>query len=82
MTLFEFAYSLHLTHNMLVEMDGRISQTVFYVTIFSKLRLKGNKFEISGKILAAKVNSAFGVTLDTQGKLWTVGSFAAVNDLE
>ena len=46
-TLFEFACLQHLTHNMMVEMDGNISRVSFCSTIFSKLNFNGMKF---GKI--------------------------------
>ena len=38
-TLFEFACSLYLTCNMVLEMDGSISRVLICIMIFSILRL-------------------------------------------
>ena len=80
-TLFEFACSLYLTCNMVLDMDGSISWVIISISwvllcfmIFSMLRLYGIKFRINQKekILLGKVTPGFGVTLDGIGKLWTV----------
>ena len=46
-TLFEFACSLHLTCNMVLEMDGGISRVLLCIMIFSILRLYGIKFSMN-----------------------------------
>ena len=47
LTLFEFACSLYLTCNMVLEMDGSISRVLLCIMIFSILRLYGIKFSIN-----------------------------------
>ena len=46
-TLFEFACSLYLTCNMVLEIDGSISRVLLCIMIFSILRLYGMKFSIN-----------------------------------
>ena len=46
-TLFEFACSLYLTCNMVLEMTGSISRVLSCIMIFSILRLYGIKFSIN-----------------------------------
>ena len=48
-TLFEFACSLYLTCNMVLDMDGYISRVLVRtcIMIFSILRLYGMKFNIN-----------------------------------
>ena len=46
-TLFQFACSLYLTCNMVLDMDGSISRVLLCIMIFSILRLYGIKFSIN-----------------------------------
>ena len=46
-TLFEFACSLYLTCDMVLDMDGSISRVLLCIMIFSILRLYGIKFIIN-----------------------------------
>ena len=46
-TLFEFASSLYLACNMVLDMDGSISRVLLGIMIFSILRLYGIKFNIN-----------------------------------
>ena len=46
-TLFEFACSLYLTCNMVLDTDGSISWVLLCIMIFSTLRLYGIKFSIN-----------------------------------
>ena len=48
-TLFEFASSLYLACNMVLDMDGSISRVLLCIMIFSILRLYGIKFSINYK---------------------------------
>ena len=83
-TLLEFPCSLYLTCNMVLDMDGSLSSVLLYIMIFSILELYGIKFwyELQGKILLAIVTPAFGVILDSMGKVWTNSSSASANNLE
>ena len=46
-TLFEFAFSLYLTCNMVLDMVGSISRVLLGFMIFSILRLYGIKFSMN-----------------------------------
>ena len=46
-TLFEFASSLYLACNMVLDMDGSISRVLLCIMIFSILRLYDIKFSIN-----------------------------------
>ena len=46
-TLFEFASSLYLECNMVLDMDGSISRVLLCIMIFSILRLYGIKFSFN-----------------------------------
>ena len=46
-TLFEFACSLYLTCNMVLDMDGSISRVLLCIMIFSILRSYGTEFSIN-----------------------------------
>ena len=82
-TLFQFECSLHLTHDMVAEMDGNISWVLFCITIFYIRIWNGMKFgKIRRKNIAVQSYPSIWGNFGRPGKFWTAVSLGIVNDLE